>query len=75
MEQLQAIPAPEVPARSDPAANHAAIGCRAPISDLVLDRDHKNQFGKIRPVFDRVDAFGTHHPHPDPPPSRGREYK
>ena len=32
--QLRAIPAPEVPARSDPAANPAAIGCRAPISDL-----------------------------------------
>jgi hypothetical protein len=28
--QLRAIPAPEVPARSDPAANPAAIGCRAP---------------------------------------------
>jgi hypothetical protein len=34
MGQLRAIPAPEVPARSDPAANPAAIGCRAPISDL-----------------------------------------
>jgi len=29
-EQLRVIPAPEVPARSDPAANPAAIGCRAP---------------------------------------------
>ena len=28
--QLRAIPAPEVPATSDPAANPAAIGCRAP---------------------------------------------
>jgi hypothetical protein len=25
-------------------------------------------------VFDRIDALGTNHPHPDPPPSRGREY-
>jgi len=29
--QLRAIPAPEVPARSDPAANPVAIGCTAPI--------------------------------------------
>ena len=29
--QLRAVPAPEVPARSDPAANPAAIGRRAPI--------------------------------------------
>jgi hypothetical protein len=28
--QLRAIPAPEVPARSDPSANPAAIGCRVP---------------------------------------------
>jgi hypothetical protein len=32
--QLRAIPAPEVPARSDPAANPAASGCRAPISAI-----------------------------------------
>jgi hypothetical protein len=32
--QLRAVPAPELPARSDPAADPAAIGCRAPISDL-----------------------------------------
>jgi hypothetical protein len=31
-EQLRVIPAPEVPARSDPAANPAAIGCRALIA-------------------------------------------
>jgi predicted transcriptional regulator len=29
----------------------------------------------IRAVFDRIDALGTNHPHPNPPPSRGREYK
>src|SRR5690349_5382125 len=34
MGQLRAVPAHEVPARSDPAANPAAIGCRAPISHL-----------------------------------------
>ena len=34
MGQLQAIPAPEVPARSDPGANPAVIGRYAPISDL-----------------------------------------
>jgi hypothetical protein len=27
----------------------------------------------LRAVFDRVDTLGTHHPHPDPPPSRGWE--
>ena len=31
MGELRAIPAPEVPVRSDPAANSAAIACRAPI--------------------------------------------
>jgi len=33
------------------------------------------KFSLARAVFDRVDALGTHHPHPDPPPSRWREYK
>ena len=32
--QLRAIPAPEVPARSDPKGNPAAIGCRAPEADV-----------------------------------------
>ena len=35
--QLRAIPAPEVPARSDPAANPAAIGYRAPIAVVCRD--------------------------------------
>jgi len=34
LRAIPAIPAPEVPARSDPAANPAAIGCRAPIPDV-----------------------------------------
>ena len=35
---LQPIPAPEVPTRSDPAANPAAIGCRAPKAAIPWPR-------------------------------------
>jgi uncharacterized protein (UPF0332 family) len=38
-------------------------------------KSHSGVHGEFRAVFDRVDALGTHHPHPDPPPSRGRECK
>ena len=42
---------------------------------FILDRDIKISLVKLEAVLDRVDVHGTHHPHPDPPPSRGREYK
>ncbi len=38
--QLRAIPAPEVPARSDPAANPAAIGCRARRFQTFIELRH-----------------------------------
>jgi len=43
--QLRAIPATEVPARSDPAANPAAIGSRAPEA-VDFGRDHARLYGQ-----------------------------
>jgi toxin FitB len=55
--QLRAIPAPEGPARSDPAANPAAIGCRAPKAVIVEPRLNLAGFyGRILPFEARAAA-------------------